>query len=255
MLLFYQFLYLYGVVAATSIAKQSLNQLYKHARQTRITDGSEVAQRMYEDILNLNPADITTSTRLAATKAPESLDRFHKACQIPTLDDYKKLDHLRNWFVDVDYSADSVGTILNLSRKTRAPIYISPASPGSVERLPFHSSVLTPCQCLISLFLLGLCVSESDAKRCCSNGIVQLLQDIGLVCNCEYNPDLLYAVVSVIPIDLPDDLPKGGVTCHTAYIATDWHPRVLNTIKIHEDEEAVMYIGPDSLALIEHWTM
>jgi methylase of polypeptide subunit release factors len=252
------FPYVFGlcvVVVATSVSSSSLNQLYRHARQTRITSGSLAAQLLYEDILKLNPADITTSTRLAAAKAPASLERMRKACQLSTLDDYKKLEHLRNWFSDVNYSSDSVGTILNASRKPRAPIYVTPASPGSVERLPFPPAALTTCHCLTSLFLLGLCVSVSDAKRCFSDRIVQLLKDIGLICHCDYNHDLLYAVVSIVPIDLPGNLTNHFDTFRTTYIVTDWHPLVLNTIKIHEDEEAVMYVGPDSLALIEHWIL
>jgi tRNA1(Val) A37 N6-methylase TrmN6 len=46
------------------------------------------------------------------------------------------------------------------------------------------------------------------------------------------------------------------VTCRKKilYFATDLHPNVLSTTTIGDDDEgAVMYIGPDSLALLDHW--
>jgi methylase of polypeptide subunit release factors len=43
------------------------------------------------------------------------------------------------------------------------------------------------------------------------------------------------------------------VVNQTVYLATDLHPNILSTTTIGDDEGAVMYIGPDSLALMDHW--
>ena len=96
-------------------------------------------------------------------------------------------------------------------------------------------------QCLVSLFLLGVVVPISAFQ---DSSVVQLLQDLRLAYLCEHDSTLLVGYMSVFPIDLP--------TNETLFIATDWHPRVLSLVQI-EDEEAVMYIGPDSLALVQHF--
>lgn len=156
----------------------------------------------------------------------------------------------------------AVGKALNVPIGARAPVYVTPAAAGTVEKFPFPLPKLTACQSLAALFLLGLAVPVKYLTRSCSEDKIQLLKDVGLICNCEHDTSLLFAVVSIMPIDLGCDSDAFDVR-KTLYVVTDWHPRVLNTIRIcgegpsspSSDEEAVMYIGPDSLALIQHWIL
>jgi methylase of polypeptide subunit release factors len=176
-----------------------------------------------------------------------------------------KLKALKEWFQSdtVQYTSTNIGSLLNSPKPIRAPIQIIPASAGTVrkEQFPFITTTnkqFTACQCLLSLFMIGLCVNIDDAIDACTAPAIQLLKELGLICHCEYDKNLIYAIVSITPIDLHE-------TRNTLHVVTDWHPRVLNMINIHkqkvavdglksgEEEEVVMYIGPDSLSLIEHW--
>ena len=269
------FVALISIVIATALASVvqqpqkvfNLKALYHDARETRILRGPFEAQPYYERILQeFNPTDITTSTRLAANykSNSKSFELFENACgTITSLDDCtNKLKELKKWLQSdtVQYTSAHIGSLLHSPRPIRAPIHIIPATAGTVvqEHFPFNTSTkqFTACQCLVSLFLLALCVNINDAIEACSSHMIELLKELGLICHCEYDTNLIYALVSITPIDLHE-------IQNTLYVATDWHPRVLNMIHIHQreqilngqetEEEAVMYIGPDSLSLIEHW--
>ncbi len=250
-----------------------LNALYRDARDTRILRGPVEAQVLYERILlEYNPTDMTTSTRLAAAHRHEQL--LVNACDTVSSLEHgtEKLQDLKRWFQSdtVQYTAAHIGVFMNHNNNNnnsspnailpwRAPVSIVPATAGTVtlQEFPFDTTKFTAGQCLLSLFLLGLCVTIQDAISACSVHYVNLLKELGLICHCEYHPNLIYALVSITPIDLPE-------VHQTLHVVTDWHPRVLNRIQMigHQhhaprtgpsrSEEAVMYIGPDSLALVEH---
>ena len=269
----------------------SLQDLYARARHTRIRDGHAAAQPLYADLLRRQQedgkGDLTTSTRLAASTG-ELLRCWqnagcgvcwhdpgvqHSAADRRRMED--ALSQLRAWFLDFQYTTRGVGTVLNIpvhQATARAPVYVSPAAAGTVhqDNYPFPllvrgSAPAAALQCLVALFLLGLAVPERFANAACSPSKLQLLYDMGLVAHCDYDPTLLVAVVSIMPVDLTT-MPSTNAerasnanneTARNAsiFIVTDWHPRVLNTIQITADEEAVMYIGPDSLALVQHWLL
>jgi len=152
----------------------------------------------------------------------------------------------------------SLGIFDDLLAVARAPIYITSAAAGTVPRFPFPqssnaSSTTTACQCLIALFLLGVAVPVVIARQCLDELDVQLLMDLGLVCHCEHDNSLLIAVVSIMPVELGPT--NNADENNHVFVVTDWHPRVLNAIQITKDEQAVMYIGPDSLALVQHWIL
>lgn len=241
----------------------TLKELYQVARHTRIQDGHAAAQPLYAEILERKPSDLTTSTRLAASTGT-ALQLLQTACSCA---DPKKLSQLRQWFITSDFTSAAVGQALNVPSRfqARAPIYITPAAAGTINHFPFTSSLLTPCQCLAALFLLGLTVPLAAARQCCSEQHIQLLKDVGLTCQCEHDDSFIFAVVSIMPINLMETTrssPTADIAHNTLYVVTDWHPRVLNTVQIFDQEsstslfeEAVMYIGPDSLALVEHWIL
>lgn len=243
-------------------AASSLSDLYQIGRQTRIHSGHSAAQPLYAEILERNPSDLTTSTRLASSSGTP-LRLLQTACSSA---DAHKLALLREWFVASDFTCGAVGNALNVPNgASRAPIYVTPAAAGTVHHFPFSLVSLTVCQCLTALFLLGLAVPAAAATRCCSEQRLQWLMDVGLICHCEYDDNVLLAVVSIMPIDLRDDSSNDDGdddARNPLYVVTDWHPRVLNTIQIFDEgtsasseEEAVMYIGPDSLALVQHWIL
>ena len=252
-----------------------LNTLYRDARDTRILRGPAEAQVLYERILlEYNPTDMTTSTRLAAARRNERL-LVNACCDTTTTasslqDGTEKLQDLKRWLQSdsVQYTAAHISVLMNnhnntspnaMPRPWRAPISIVPATAGTVtcQEFPFDTTQqqFTAGQCLLSLFLLGLCVTIQDAISACSVHYVNLLKELGLICHCEHHPNVIYALVSITPIDLPE-------VHQTLHVVTDWHPRVLNRIQMgsntighytpRNNDEVVMYIGPDSLALVEH---
>jgi methylase of polypeptide subunit release factors len=257
-----------GSALSAKSSSLALSHLYHVGRQIRIRDGHAKAQPCYADLLRQNPNDLTVSSRLAAS-VNTTLRQHQRACCIG-IDDSAKLPALRDWLLASNYTSATVAQSFKLSDETTAhnfhrasaPVYVTPAAAGSVHQFPFSLPSLTIGQCLVALFLLGLCIPADAAVKCCSEANVQLLMDLGLVCTCEHDHNLLLAVVSITPIDLPNNV--HGRDDGTIYVVTDWHPRVLNTIRIagpgqsasaSNTEEAVMYIGPDSLGLIEHWML
>lgn len=238
------------VVQSASLLQE---QLYREARHTRIAHGHKAAQPLYADlVVNKYPSDITTASRLASASGLP-LRLLETACTTNTNIDQGKLNKLRDWLIAVDFTNSGVEKALNIptSQTAIAPIYITPASAGTVHKFPF-SERPTACQCLVSFFLLGLAVPKDIAEQACSISKIQFLRDLGLVCHCEHNNLLFFSVVSIMPLDLRKD--ENG-NARSLFIVTDWHPRALNTLQITNEEEAVMYIGPDSLALIQHWIL
>lgn len=76
---------------------------------------------------------------------------------------------------------------------------------------------------------------------------VQLLQDLGLAFPCEIDPTLLVPYVHLFPMSVCDS---------NLVLATDLHPRVLSTTTVGTNQDGtVMYIGPDSLALVRNLPM
>ena len=74
---------------------------------------------------------------------------------------------------------------------------------------------------------------------------MQLFQELGLAFPCETNQDLLVPYVHLFPIEIQDG--------NDLILATDLHPRVLSCTTVGTRRDgAVMYIGPDSLALVKH---
>jgi methylase of polypeptide subunit release factors len=150
------------------------------------------------------------------------------------------------------------------------PIYLTPAAAGTMSQLPFGILATTTStrggdannnnhrlSCLVSLFLLGLAVPEQVVRAAFSKRDVQLLFSLGILHRCEHDADLLLPYVAIFPVDLPSSAVDSTTTL---FVATDWHPRVLSTTEIaaatvrNEAEQAVMYLGPDSLSLVQHWT-
>lgn len=232
----------------------SLEELYKVARQQRILKGHAAAQPLYAEILRRNPSDATLSTRLAASNGT-LLECVQTACAGSRLNTTKRLTKLKEWFVDSNFTNLGVKEVLDILHGTNsacAPIYVTPAAAGTVQEFPF-SNHPTAANVLTALFLLGVAVPMETVASCCSTDEVQRMLDGGLVCRCDHDRKLLVGVVMIMPMELAHNSNKH------LYVVTDWHPRVLNSVGIEMPdgsvESAVMYIGPDSLALVQHWIL
>jgi len=129
-------------------------------------------------------------------------------------------------------------------------------------------------ECLIALFLLGFALPRNVlvSSLIGGNDTVCLMERLGLIFTCTIDPTLVVPAVSIFPLDihtnnidtnyynLPETPQKEEQPMVISlYFVTDWHPNVLLSTtasgmkeELHE-EAAVMYIGPDSLALVSHW--
>lgn len=75
---------------------------------------------------------------------------------------------------------------------------------------------------------------------------VELLQDLGLVFPCQVDSTVLVPYIHLFPLEVDS---RGSLI----WLATDLHPRVLSTTTVGTEQDGtVMYIGPDSLALVRN---
>jgi methylase of polypeptide subunit release factors len=271
----------------TADAAASTNDQYARARLVRTESGHHAALPLYQALLRGNPDDLTTATRLAA--AAETPTRHDAACRLNpaaivsssvssssvsandlTLLDQKALE-LRHLLWKCNYHLSTIQSLLGISNTHKlfhasCPIYVTPSAAGASTRYPWqpndhHDEPLesppTAVQCLTALFLLGLAVPRETLLQSVSPNIrpvdLQLLQDLGLLYPCPTDPDLLLAHVQIFPLSLNRNVGNDQNNIPNAlYLVTDWHPRVLSSTTAGT-HDAVMYIGPDSLALVQHW--
>ena len=249
--------------------QQQITALYEQARQVRCRQGHEAACELYQALLRANPTDRTTASRLAANPdTPRQLQQAVSCCGDG--DPQKYLREFRQLLVDCQFSSRSIAQqVFGITDeqhpllRARCPVNLTPAAAGTVDRLPFDDSTnndlskenifKTRLSCLTALFLLGLTIPRTMLHNILGPDAVRLLcNDLKLLRPCPIQPDLLLSLVSVYPVDLESS--SNSNSNHTLFVATDWHPRVLSTTQIG-DEQAVMYIGPDSLALVQHWIL
>ena len=97
-----------------------------------------------------------------------------------------------------------------------------------------------------------------------SHETVELFERLGLLHSCVVDPLLMVPYVSIFPLEIrtPDfsncnhHERSRNSQQQSLFFVTDWHPTVLATTTVGaENHGAVMYIGPDSLALVAHWPL
>lgn len=206
----------------------------------RIREGHTAAQPLFLELLlkstDSSTGDLTASTRIAASSG-RLFRRFSSACAEK---DARKLKKLRETLKANQFSTARVAEALKVDDwQAAAPLFAMPASAGSVKgRLPFQDC--TTHEMLISMFILGLAV---PLEQVCveAKTTIDLLLDLELIDHCEVNADILVPLVAITPVN-------PGL-----FFVTDWHPHVLGLVQIDEIQQPVMYIGPDSLALVEMW--
>jgi methylase of polypeptide subunit release factors len=227
----------------TTATATTLQHRFSHARKVRMTQGHAAAVPLYRSLL-LNATDWTVASRMAANEqTPDYQARvFHNMT-------WEQAQCLRHMFVTHQFTHANVATLMGVQGAGHplvhaiCPIYVIAAAAGTTTAL----NVTSALHCLCALFLLGLCVPRDALVQHVSLSSVQLLQSIGLLQPCSMDRTILIPYVQIFPVHLSSD--------QHIWIATDWHPRVLSTMHVGQNEQAVMYLGPDSMALISHWLL
>ena len=156
------------------------------------------------------------------------------------------------------------------------PTYVSPLVAGQgldMTKLIDTSTsdeMLPSLQCLATLFLLSSCVPKDIVTDSLLGGnkTLELLQRLGLVFifndRLIRNEDWVVPLVHLFPLSIPPPRYSHKYDDNSKHIVlmTDLHPNVLGMTSIpstcndehqlSKEEGAVMYIGPDSLALVQH---
>jgi len=156
------------------------------------------------------------------------------------------------------------------------PTYVSPLVVGQGLDMSksIHTStseeMLPSLQCLATLFLLSSCVPKHIVTESLigGNDTLELLQRLGLVFIFDNRSireeDWVVPLVHLFPLSIPPPRYSHKHDDNSKHIVlmTDLHPNVIGMTSIpstcndeHQlsaEEGAVMYIGPDSLSLVQH---
>lgn len=244
--------------SSTSSTSHTAPSSYATARHVRTVEGHAAALELYQDLLHQHPHDITAATRLAAATATPL--RHDAACPPTNLNSHtrhdptaEKIQRLGQWLTESDYTLPRLQALFDIHDHdalyhATTPIYIKGIAAGAVAHYPWNpfTDNPTPVECLAALFLLGLCVPLETLLQVWEPADLQRLQDLGLAFPCEHDSNLIVPYVQIAPLQLD------AATRRTLYLVTDWHPAVLSST-VAGSHDAVMYIGPDSLALVQHW--
>jgi Methyltransferase small domain len=221
----------HSTLSSTNAAASS----YAQARQVRLEQGASAAAPLYQELLAQYPDDLTTATRLGAANATIN-QRLFQVCSYQD-----ELSQFRAFLQRENYTTAAVAKAMNYPQAV-CPIYVVPAAAGTVTQYPWQDDSPTPLCCLIALFLVGLAIPRAVLDQCWTSHMVNLLLD-QLSLLARDHDDMIFSLVSIMPIQ------------YNVYIATDWHPRVLSATSIvshDQTHDAVMYIGPDSCALMQY---
>ncbi|GKY99012.1 hypothetical protein MPSEU_000856900 [Mayamaea pseudoterrestris] len=221
-----------------------------HAILIRIEHGAAAAAPLYQQLLLQSSnhsattmSDCTTASHLAASPLA------HKKLLETTCNNFDRAIELRKLLKDCHYTTRNIHDQLQVPTELGAstcPIYVTPVAAGTVSSLPWVDGMPLALECLIALFLVGLAVPKSTLEKALSPAMLAFLLDMALVAASDVMPNTIFGLVQIFPLDLGKE---------KLYLVTDWHPRVLSLTGLDNEQDAVMYIGPDSLALVQHYLM
>jgi methylase of polypeptide subunit release factors len=265
------------LLQVVQVQASTLESLYTHARQIRTLEGHEAARPFYAELLRLNPKDVTAATRIA--RHADTLERHGRlGCSTTTTtnDDYDDDDDVeqKRAFIQqlqalhftptaiaeliVSSSSSSSSsspkrTPLETAKASSAPLYLQPLRAGSLAP-PLPTCALSAC---IQLLLLAVCLPMDVCHHYLGAELLHRMEALGVAF--PDNDGWMVPYCHIMPVQVTggdNHHNNNNSSCQTLYLATDLHPNVLSTTTIHEKEEgAVMYIGPDSLALLDHWNV
>ena len=249
---------------------------YSEARNVRAKLGHEASVDLYKELLELNADDISATIRIASARS--SPTRHDLACpgvqkakvqlqvnELRTILERSSYTHIHiqrifgvRPFSEMDFNNSEEDITKNEALgSTYGPIYIKPVTVGSkrkdLDRLLCSENEDSSLKCLVAMFILGLSVPIEilSSKLVGGKDTVFLLEKLGLAFPCETDPSIIVPYVHIFPMDIPD--PSDYEMKRTLTLVTDLHPSVISTTSLGEfNDGAVMYIGPDSLALVQH---
>jgi hypothetical protein len=231
-----------SILHGDSLQAHELKSLYATARQVRALEGPEKAAVLYQEILRQNPSDRTAATWIAvgeySTERHDRLgrggDRGQRRELVKRL---RSFDFQPGAIADLIFASDHVRA--NRAKASSAPLYLQPLRAGSPAP-PIPESPLSAC---IQLLLLACCLPLDICNKLLGDDTVHLMEELG-VAFASPQENMLIPYCHVMPLTVQGD---------TLYTATDLHPNVLSSTTVGSDDFAVMYIGPDSIGLVEHW--
>ena len=231
-----------------------LQELYLEARQVRTLQGHEQALPLFQEILRLNPSDVTAATRIAADE--RSMERHSKLGK-----GGNRIQRLR--FIEIlqvfGFNCNSIADLVFVSesskatkaKRSSAPLFLQPLRAGT----PPPQRPVCQLSACIQLLLLSVCLPTKNCIDLLGKEFVELLETLGLAYESHDEDDgsdsLLIPYAHVFPVTICD---------RTIFLSTDLHPNVLSLTTLvtnkgsvsssgdsKNEEGAVMYIGPDSL--------
>jgi methylase of polypeptide subunit release factors len=206
---------------------------YQQARWIRAQHGHNAAQPLYQKLQQNNRWDRSAATYLA------SLDQYHHdhACQCLDLELISQLrDKLQTY---TNQAVQSLFQIPSYYSSNCAAVQVKSVEAGSDTYPPLPT---TSAECWATLFLLGITLPLKIVQQCLGPDIMSLWQALGLaILN---DNQMVVPLVQLVPLEVDPHT--------TLFLVTDWHPRVLGSTQAGS-HDAVMYIGPDSLALVQHF--
>jgi len=233
-----------------------VTELYARAEKMRIMGYIPQATEVYQKVLKdrRQNMDITAASRIACAESTPS--RQDLACPL----DEPRIVALRYLLLEkCGYTMTSIRSFFGI-RKDLCPIgaiFVTPAKAGdgvlkgtrSTPREEMEDRDNMALWCVVRMFLLGYASSRKILLKYLGKDSVSLFEELGMAYPCELDPTLMVPYVTIFPLDCPLE---DGTSAPLIFV-TDWHPKVLLTTKVGKSSDgAVMYIGPDSLALVRH---
>mmetsp|Transcript_29342 Transcript_29342/g.45634 ORF Transcript_29342/g.45634 Transcript_29342/m.45634 type:complete len:554 (-) Transcript_29342:2366-4027(-) len=251
-------------IATYFVHSYNLGASYAQARDVRALEGHETALPLYQDILSRNPNDCTAASLIAGNEHTPKLQ--DKACGCSSIDDVRRIRSLQKVLLESDFTRKGVAELFGVESEksfVAGPIYVKPVVAGTSCPEPLSTSD-SPLKCLVKMFLLGFCERRAVLNSVFGDiQIVDLLLELGLAFPCTSrsigSKELIVPYVQIFPMDAPVQVEqRNGYIRHDQdpehlFFATDFHPSVLSSTTVGTNNDgAVMYIGPDSLALVQH---
>lgn len=271
------------LTAATRIAAASLSP-WRHDQACPIPQSLEYPVALHEDVEH--STNNTPSKEIEDTKIRGAISDLKQILEQSSFNNeqVQRLFGISPCGNDEQHnSGEDRSKMLSFSQ---GPVYIKPVRAGEQVSLPFALDELdgngnerlgdnnSSLKCLVTLFLLGFAVPKAILSKGLIGGdnTIALLEYLGLAFYCEIDPLMIVPYVHLFPMDVNlvekiqkpessdtnmldqrDNLIRKKPRKKSVVFVTDCHPTVLSRTTVGEMEDgAVMYIGPDSLALVQH---
>ncbi|GFH56949.1 hypothetical protein CTEN210_13425 [Chaetoceros tenuissimus] len=220
---------------------------------------------------------MTADVRISA--ASTSLKRQDAACPFPGIcnesdDTFCNIQKLRFILERVGFNHENIQRMFGINSSTFGPVYLKPVATALNEK-SFHLPPLdgekvlpngtdlenSSLRSLVAMFILGYAIPRSILEKNLIGGseTISLMESLGLAFPCEIDKEIIVPYVHIFPLSIPllrRNEETGNISeneVSSMILVTDLHPTLLCRTTVGcEEDGAVMYIGPDSLALCQH---